>query len=210
MDVKQYWRDMPGDAVHGFGTYAAMGDTKIAEVFYEFMRICPPPAHVVEIGCNTGSNLDYLRRKGFNKFTGIEINAGAVENFKTIYPETYAMTKAMVGDALPAVRSLETASCDAIFTRGVLINIPYEDEAIFAEMARVTRNIVIIMEADPIRSGEVLFPRDYEKIFAGLGFHLILKKLLIGGYWGQVDPNRAKDPWLRVFIRNSITPTPIT
>jgi SAM-dependent methyltransferase len=210
MDVKKYWRDVEADATHGFNTYAATGDDKIAELFDGFMRVCPPDSHILEIGCNTGSNLDYLRRQGFQRFTGLDINAGAIENFGAIYPETFAATRTLVGDALPIMRALETASFDAVFSRGCLINIPYEDEAIFGEIARVTRNIVIIMEADSVQPGSILFPRDYENIFAGLGFQLILKKLLIAGEWGNVDPNRVRNPWLRLFVRNSVTPTRLT
>jgi SAM-dependent methyltransferase len=207
MDVKKYWKDVGPDATHGFKTYAATSDEMIAECFGDFFRICPPTGHVLEIGCNTGTNLEYLRKRGFQTFTGIDINAGAIENFRAIYPETFAATRTLVGDALPIMRSLETGAFDAVFSRGCLINIPYEDEAIFGEIARVTRNIVIIMEADSVQPGSVLFPRDYEKIFSELGFQLILKKLLIAGEWGNVDPNRMRNPWLRLFVRNSVTPT---
>jgi SAM-dependent methyltransferase len=208
-DVKKYWREVDGDHGHGFKTYAATGDQVVSELFDGFCRICPTSGHVLEIGCNTGTNLDYLRRKGFRQFTGIDINAAAMENFHTLYPETFGLTKTMVGDALPLMRSIESNSMDAVFSRGCLINIPYEDEDIFDEIGRVARNIIIIMEADHRKAGSVLFPRDYEKIFAKLGFTLILKKLLVGGNWGNVDPARVRDPWLRIFIRDSVTPTPL-
>lgn len=209
MDIKKYWTDVAADEPHGYETYAGHTDAELDEVFDALLRLCPPNARLLEVGSNTGTNLDYLRRKGgFSAFTAVEINGRAIDNFRKIYPETFAMTQAIVGDALPTLRGLPSASYDVVFSRGCLINIPYEDDAIFAEMHRLSRNIVIIMEAEALKKGSVLFPRDYDKIFKDLGYQLILKKLLIGAKWGFVPPDPAKLPWLRIYIRESVVPRP--
>lgn len=203
MDIKKRWRELEGEDFHGFTTYQNTDVEHLDEVFGDFVRMCPLDARIIEIGCNTGTNLEYLRKKGYSKFAGIEINEAAAKNFATVYPETFDLTDMYVGDAIEMIEGIDDDSFDVVVTKGCLMNIPYTDRGIFDHINRIVKSTILIKEADPIVPGSVMFEYDYEEIFSDYGFQLILKKLIIAGRWGTADVQRRKNPWLRVFVRQS-------
>lgn len=207
-DSKAYWRDVPADAKHGFLAYAKLDKSLAAEMFFDLLRICEPSDSFLEIGCNAGTNFEYLRGMGFSRFTGIEINPRAIEHFRKTYPETYAKTSTFVGDALPIMRGLPDGGFDVVFTKGCLVSIPHSDDEIFSHITRVARRAVLIREPDPIGGKGVRFARDYERVFSDLGFQMILKKLHYKGRWGNLDPDRPNNNWLRLFVRGPVSAAP--
>jgi len=98
---------------------------------------------VVEVGCNVGWNLEYLRRLGLRELFGVE-------------PQEYAVMRAR-RRAAPIVVVQGTAFdlpfgdgwCDLVFTSGVLIHIaPDTIGAALDEMYRVTKRWIVAIEYD--------------------------------------------------------------
>jgi pseudaminic acid biosynthesis-associated methylase len=97
----------------------------------------------VEVGCNVGWNLEYLRRLGVAELHGIE-------------PQAYAVARAR--ERMPAVDIVQgtafalpfgTASADLVFTSGVLIHIsPDTVGAALDEIYRVSNRWIVAIEYD--------------------------------------------------------------
>jgi pseudaminic acid biosynthesis-associated methylase len=103
----------------------------------EFLRDLPKNLHVLEVGCNTGQQLDALRQHGFENVTGIELQ---------FYAAQYAKNRAC---GIPVLQGsgfeipFKTGSFDLVFTSGVLIHIAPDDlPTIMDEIYRCTSRFI--------------------------------------------------------------------
>src|SRR5262245_50844110 len=81
----------------------------------------PGLGSILEVGCNVGWNLEYLRRNGFHDVTGIEPQPYAVDRIRRRWPELAVA----VGTAFQL--PFDAGSFDLAFTSGVLIHIDTAD-----------------------------------------------------------------------------------
>lgn len=106
-----------------------------------FLEVVPKNARILEVGCNTGTQLLMLREMGFTDLSGVEIQSYALQQ-----------AKARLGD--PQILSASALSLpfadqnfDLVFTSGVLIHIaPLDLPTALAEIHRCTRQWVWGME----------------------------------------------------------------
>lgn len=98
---------------------------------------------ILEVGCNVGWNLEYLRRIGHPGAWGVEPQPYAVERIRQRWPGL----DVRVGTAFDL--PFADASFDLVFTSGVLIHIgPDELPRALDEMYRVSRRYVLAIEYD--------------------------------------------------------------
>ena len=101
------------------------------------------PARVVEVGCNVGWNLEYLRRLGASELYAVEPQAYAVARARSRAPE-FGVLQGTAFD-LP----FKDNFADLAFTSGVLIHIAPEDIArAMAEIYRVSKRYIVAIEYD--------------------------------------------------------------
>lgn len=101
------------------------------------------PARAVEIGCNVGWNLEYLRRLGVTELYGIEPQAYAVARARARAPEFGVLQ----GSAFEL--PFRDGFCDLAFTSGVLIHIaPETIGRALDEIYRVSRRYIVAIEYD--------------------------------------------------------------
>jgi pseudaminic acid biosynthesis-associated methylase len=136
----------------------------------------PPPARILEVGCNIGLNLRALRRFTHTELFAVEPNATARERViaDKVLPADH------IYDGSAARSALGDGAVDLAFTMGVMIHIHPDDLAASCrEIFRVTSQFVLCSEyysADPRElkyrghSGQ-LFLRDY------------------GAFWQQTCPS---------------------
>ena len=99
--------------------------------------------HALEVGCNVGWNLEYLRRVGVAELWGVEPQAYAVDKIRARWPELHVQ----VGTAFEL--PFPDASFDLAFTSGVLIHIGPDDlPRALDEMYRVSRRWIVAIEYD--------------------------------------------------------------
>ena len=99
------------------------------------------PKRVIEVGCNVGWNLEYLRRLGIDELYGID-------------PQTYAVSRARARNPIFNVLHatgfdlpFRDGFFDLSFTSGVLIHIaPEAIGAALDEMYRVSRRYIVAIE----------------------------------------------------------------
>lgn len=111
-----------------------------------------PAKKVLEVGCNVGWNLEYLRQLGVPELHGIEPQAYAVERARA----RNAAFDVQQGTAFALPYA--AASFDLVFTSGVLIHIgPEELGAAMAEIYRVARRWIVAIEYDHPVEKEVAY-----------------------------------------------------
>jgi pseudaminic acid biosynthesis-associated methylase len=105
----------------------------------------------VEVGCNVGWNLEYLRRLGVRELHGVE-------------PQAYAVERAMRGPGVTIVQGtayalpFADASADLAFTSGVLIHIaPETIGAALDEIYRVSARWIVAIEYDHPTEQEITY-----------------------------------------------------
>lgn len=115
---------------------------------------------ILEIGCNCGRNMNYIYSKGYNKLTGIEINANAINLQKELFPNLKAnLINSSIEDC---ILNLKDNSFDIVFTMAVIQHIHLDSNWIFGHIARINKKWLIIIELD--------LYRNYKKIFGKLGY----------------------------------------
>lgn len=126
------------------------------------------PARVLEVGCNVGWNLEYLRRLGVPELYGIEPQLYAVERARWRGP-SFGVLQGTAFD-LP----FRDGWFDLAFTSGVLIHIsPETVHAAIDELHRVSRRWIVAIEYDHPVEQEVryrghtsaLWKRDHGKLW---------------------------------------------
>jgi len=99
----------------------------------EFLQGLSREARVLEVGCNTGQQLEALRLLGFKNVVGIELQLYAAKYAKNIVHDIPVLQAS--GFEIP----FKTNSFDLVFTSGVLIHIaPDNLPIIMSEMHRCT------------------------------------------------------------------------
>jgi pseudaminic acid biosynthesis-associated methylase len=101
------------------------------------------PSRILEVGCNVGWNLEYLRRLGASELFGVEPQPYAVERARTRGPHFNVVT----GTAFEL--PFRDRWFDLAFTSGVLIHIaPATLGTAMDEIYRVSRRWIVAIEYD--------------------------------------------------------------
>jgi pseudaminic acid biosynthesis-associated methylase len=134
----------------------------------DWLREVPREARVLEIGANIGNQLRALRRIGFRRLYGVEIQRYCVEEAKRLNPEVDIIEGS--GFDIP----FKDGFFDLVFTNNVLIHIAPDDiGGLLDEMQRVTRRWIWGFEyyapeftEIPYRGHEhLLWKADYAALF---------------------------------------------
>jgi SAM-dependent methyltransferase len=142
------------------------GEERTAYLVGVMKKYADPSDSILEIGCNVGRNLAGLKAAGHPALFGIEINQKAVDILRKKYPEL-STSPIYCGPVENVIRKLNTI--DIIYTMAVLEHIHPDVEAlVFSEMVRVAKKYIIAIEDETFTSSRH-FPRNYKKIFTGLG-----------------------------------------
>ncbi len=165
-EIQNYWRSP--DADNAPETYATEEGRARSEFVVSLVeRFASRDATILEVGCNVGRNLEFLRRAGWRSLSGIEINRDAVALMETTYPDLAASSTIHVGTAEDVIPTLQDGAFDVLFTMAVLEHIHPASDWVFAHFPRIAR-LVITVE-DERRSHRRLFHRNYRRVFTSLG-----------------------------------------
>lgn len=180
-ETHDYWRN-PDDGANAPEDYAATegpGAGEMREKRSLFLvdlvkRHAEPDAKILEVGCNVGRNLDFLFRAGYKNLESIEISEKALEVMRSTYPEMAAQVRVYNQPVEDVIRDLADDSYGLVFTMAVLEHVHSDSEWVFAEMVRIAKDRLVIIEDEQCESWRH-FPRRYDEIFESLGVRQIEK-----------------------------------
>jgi SAM-dependent methyltransferase len=125
-------------------------------------------ASILEVGSNAGPNLERLRQLGYTRLSGVEINDAAIEEMHARFPALAREADIHRGSLEEVLPRRATSSVDVVFSMAVLHHIHPASNSIFAEMVRVARDYVCVIEPETI-TVPYIFARNYGRVFERLG-----------------------------------------
>jgi 2-polyprenyl-3-methyl-5-hydroxy-6-metoxy-1,4-benzoquinol methylase len=189
-ELQKYWRN--SDKMHDASSYFPGSERGeyLASLAKQYVE---PGASIIELGCNVGHNLHHLWRSGYRNLSGVEINPEALKLMKQNFPDMQVAT--YEGSIEDRIKQL--GEYDLVFTVAVLEHIHRDSEWVFSEMTRKAKRYLITIEGEKKNESELHFPRNYKKIFEGLGLqqvyekHLSQKEGLNANFYARVFSNRS-------------------
>jgi SAM-dependent methyltransferase len=127
---------------------------------------------ILEIGCNTGRNLNHLWQAGYKNVRGMEISKHAVKRLRIEYP-CLAMTPVEIGPAELSIQKYDSKSIDVIFTMSVLEQLHPDSRFLFKEIARVARKYVLTIEPREGKRSHMQYPWNIKSEFVAAGLTCI-------------------------------------
>ena len=167
-DLLDYWRN-PTDDNNRIEDYLDPANEDRSQFLTSIIDThCPDLHSALEIGCNVGRNLNYLRTHKKMEVAGIEINKDALETLRKIYPALQDQ-KLIQGVAQECVSEVPDNAYDLVYSMAVLMHLhPDTPETFWREIVRVARKNIITIEGERWSSGRN-WGRNYGEIFTSLG-----------------------------------------
>ncbi|WP_135362931.1 class I SAM-dependent methyltransferase [Halosimplex halophilum] len=189
-DVRRQWADRSGEYSPAY--YAHYGPDETSESVREILRDrVGRDAAVLELGCSSGRHLSHLFDDGFTDLSGVELNDEAFDVMADHYPDLWE-TGTFHADAIEdVVGDFDDGAFDAVYSVETLQHVHPDAEWVFAEIARVTGDLLVTAEIeddaedaerverdeDPdvnfVRDEFPLYYRDWGEIFGGLGLEQV-------------------------------------
>src|SRR5262249_44077703 len=142
-DLHEFWRRP--DAANQPSGYLD-GEERSEFLCAILSRHAAPEARILEVGCNVGRNLQHLFSNGFTDLTGVEISAEALALLRSTFPRVAQRARLVNEPIETAVARFSDGEFDVVYTMAVLEHIHPESEWIFAELARITRGVLVTIE----------------------------------------------------------------
>jgi SAM-dependent methyltransferase len=195
-DVRRAWAERSGEFSPEYYAYRG-ADATSARLRGLLERTVGRDAHVLEVGCSAGRHLAHLLDDGFENLTGVEVNEEAFDVMAETYPDL-AATGTFHRDAVENVLpDLSDDAVDATFSVETLQHVHPDAEWVFAELVRVTADLLVTVEnEDGVADGDVnyvdeglpLYYRDWGAVFRDLGM------VEVAVHEGDHDTTRAFRP----------------
>ena len=129
-------------------------------------------ARILEIGCNSGRNLNHLWCAGYRALGGIEISKHAVKRLREDYP-CIAHVPIDIGPAESLIGKFSNRSVDVIFTMAMLEHLHPNNRFLFKEIARVASKYVLAVEAKSGKRSHMQYPWNIQSEFTAVGLMCI-------------------------------------
>lgn len=168
-EIHRYWKNPDSD--NDPHEYATQHQARSKFLVKLLRRYVPIEGSVLELGCNTGRNLNAALQAGYRNLKGIEINSDAAELMKKYFPELAKVADIRVGPIEQLVRSVENVEC--VFTMAVLVHIHPSSDWVFPELAKRAATVITIELETGF--GSRWFPRNYKEVFEGAGMRQVEK-----------------------------------
>ena len=176
-DVREAWVDRSG--AYSPTYYAHYGPDETSEVVRATIeRRLGPDTRVLEVGCGVGRHLAALAEAGFSALSGVDVNEDALDVLAETYPELAAVGEFHAETIEAYLQEVGTDAFDAAFSVETLQHIHPDSEWVFAELARVTGDLLVTVENESGEAGTVnhvddqvpLYYRDWQRVFTELGY----------------------------------------
>ena len=179
-DVRAAWADRSGEYSPTY--YAHYGPDATSQwVREQILSRLDGDAAVLEVGCGVGRHLAELDDAGLTDLTGVDVNEAALETIPETYPELAEHGTFHAGAIESFVDGVADDTFDAVYSVETLQHIHPDATWVFAELARVTDDLLVTVENESGPAGSVnhvddgvpLYYRDWQAIFTDLGLEQV-------------------------------------
>lgn len=138
-------------------------------VLTRLLETSDPADSVMDMGCNSGANLNLLYEAGYRHLFGVDASKAALEHFAQIFPETLKVADVRHDLFQRYLQDCSDGMVDVIHSNGATLELVHPSFPIVAEMCRVARRAVYV----DIQERGHAYPRDYIAQFERHGFQLV-------------------------------------
>lgn len=172
-DILEYW-NKPNDNLNKSELY--LNDLDRSKYLTNLISLqCPEVQSTLEIGCNLGRNLNYLKTRLNHKVAGCEISQYALQQLRKNYPALND-SPMFFGPVQEKIKIVPENSFDLVFSMAVLMHLhPSTPTAFWEEIKRVAKKNIITIENEGSATNRA-WPRNYKKIFESIGCKEIYSK----------------------------------
>ena len=135
----------------------------------QLMQRTSTDASILDLGCNSGANLNFLYQSGYRHLAGVDVGRQALKLFASTFPEAFACARPANDLFQHFLLTHDTGAFDVLHSNGATIELVHPSFPIVAEICRVTRDSVYL---DICERGHT-YPRRYVEQFARHGFVLV-------------------------------------
>jgi len=134
-----------------------------------------PTMSILELGCNSGRNLNYFHHLGFNRLQGIDISQQAI-NCNPLYEVKRNCSCLSIEDYY----SLDNAPIDVIFSMAVLMHLHPDSEWVFEKIVEQVHRWLVVVEYEGGQKMDRCWSRDYGNIFNQFGMRILHQEIITG------------------------------
>ncbi len=174
---RRHWAERSGEFSPTY--YAHLGPNEVSRHLVELLdEHVERDAAILELGCSAGRHLAHLHDNGFTNLHGIDINDRSFEVMAEYFPslaEHGSFEAAAIERFVPQRADREF---DVVYSVQTLQHVHEDDAWVFAELARITGQLLVTVENEGDGEGGVkyvddelpLYYRNWAEIFTNLGF----------------------------------------
>lgn len=176
-EVQRQWAERSGEYSPDY--YAYYGPNETSDLLRRaFDSLSDPQPTVLELGCSSGRHLAHLHEHGYRDLSGIEINDEAIDVMAETYPELAEEGTFYVDAIEEVLPEFEDDRFDAVYSVETLQHIHPDNEWVFAEIARITDDLLVTVENEGDGEETVnyvndefpLYYRNWRAVFGEYGF----------------------------------------
>ncbi len=142
---------------------------KPGPLLLRLLETCNPAESVMDMGCNSGANLNFLYQAGYRLLYGVDASREALEHFAHIFPGTFEVANIRHDLFQRYLQGCADEMVDVIHSNGATLELVHPSFPIVREMCRVARRAVYV----DIQERGHAYPRDYIAQFERRGFQLV-------------------------------------
>lgn len=144
-EVRERWAERSGEYSPDY--YAHYGPDEASEaVRARLDAAVDSDAPVLELGCSSGRHLAHLREHGYEDLHGIDVNDAALDVMAEEYPGLAADGTFYIDAIEDVVADFEDDRFAAVFSVETLQHIHPDHEWVFAELRRITTDLLVTVE----------------------------------------------------------------
>lgn len=166
--LHDYWRDPPDPGNRPVDYLQDPEGAERSKFLVQLLKRHAPALSALELGCNVGRNLHYLREGGFHELGAIEINSHALEELARAFPDLAREAVLFHGSLEEELPNLPDNSWDVVFSVAVLEHVHYDSDWLLEHVVRVARRLIVTVENEADISDRT-FPRNYRRALERLG-----------------------------------------
>ncbi|EMA42260.1 class I SAM-dependent methyltransferase [Halobiforma nitratireducens] len=150
-EVRRQWANR--SAAYSPEYYAYHGPDKRSKSVRGLLeRFVDRDASILELGCSSGRHLSHLADHGFEDLAGIELNGDAFDVMAESYPELAEQGTFHHAAIEDVVEEFEDGQFDAVYSVETLQHVSPDSRWVFAELARITSDLLVTVENEGDRS----------------------------------------------------------
>lgn len=163
------WENQKLGEPHGPDQFLELTTTSQILLDEVVSRAISKDAAILDLGCNAGRHMHALWARGFRNLHGVDIQHSALEMMRRAFPNMMSSVTVSQGTFQDYLPSIPDGAFEISFTHGATVELVPPTFPICRELARVSRDFVILLISE---SGH-LYPRLWEREFILANFVLI-------------------------------------